>query len=239
MQYTIREVFDILESSARNSRQFGYSDYDSSIFDYNYPVQHWIDDCDLLEWDELSKYYSEYFEFEYKEEEWKAAMTPTNEKTLEDVCFYIAENATKPEIRPIKLFGNECKEAAIFRYLKSKMLGDVKELKPSSPLSKHLESNFGEILGEIFRLAPSLNLTIDYQIVRIDNLGCDILFFGTLALLVYSFFVVNYITILSLVTLIVGYGIVSENLNSPPTKIEMKEAKTFRDLVYLIHENGI
>jgi len=240
MKYTTQEVFEILESSARSNQQFGFSDYDPDVFNYDYPVSYWIDDCDLLEWDELSKYYAGYFEFDYREEEWKAVMTPTREKTLEDVCSYIAKKATKTEIKPIKLFGNKCKEAAIFRHLKSKINGDSKNLKPSSLLSEYLENNYGEIMGEIFRLSPSLNLTLDYkQDDRIKNIGCDFLFFGTLALLVFHFATINYFTILCLVVLITGYGFTSKSPRKAPKKTEIVEAKSFRDLVYLIQEKSI
>ena len=112
-------------------------------------IDEWRNANDLLAWRPLSRFLNEEFDMKNSEEEWSAVLTPSDSKTLKDVCTFICDNTNYKDVQPIKILGQECLSAAIFltlkKYLQRRNV-DVTDLKPSSSIIPYLEKYFSPML---------------------------------------------------------------------------------------------
>jgi hypothetical protein len=166
IQYTPQEIFNILQinqsiwSSLDNEVDVSLVKKEDSIFD-------WRDMNDLVGWIELSKFQNEVFNLSLSRNEWLGAVSPESEKTVWQLCEFIAGHAKKEIIQPIRIFGKECFSAAIFFSLKrdlSKWGLDVKDVRPSSPISLFTDfENFPKLVAVVSRRGISISDSIELK----------------------------------------------------------------------------
>src|SRR3954451_23746353 len=81
---------------------------------------------------------------------------PVSEKTIGNLCDYVATRATSPVVRPIDIGGSQCLAAGAFLALRKVLRDageDVTDLHPSSPLGPTLARRLGPF-GQIRHPAP-------------------------------------------------------------------------------------
>ncbi len=115
-------------------------------------IDEWRNANDLLPWRQLSKFLNDEFNLLVAEQEWQNVLTPSHERTLNDVCNFISKSTSTTEIKPINLLGQECLSAAVFLVLKKHLKRrdvDVADLRPSSSITPYLEKYFSQMLEQI------------------------------------------------------------------------------------------
>ncbi|SIN85137.1 hypothetical protein [Chitinophaga niabensis] len=114
-------------------------------------IDEWRNARDLLPWQPLSVVLNEEFQISATAVEWKSVLTPSDIKTLKDVCALISSHVSRQNILPKKLFGQECLSAAVFLTLKKYLEQckvNVTEIRPSTPVAPYLEKHFSEIMQQ-------------------------------------------------------------------------------------------
>lgn len=121
----------------------------------NSTIKDWRDANDLVEWKKLYPFYNQEFEINATYEEWEAVLVPESKKNLIGVCELIARHKNQRDIESIKLLGNECLEAGVFKRFKESLETgkvDITNIKPSSLLSDYLDKYLVEITSEVIFL---------------------------------------------------------------------------------------
>lgn len=161
MKYNKIEILEFLKSSHRQRIQIeiGFPNEDEITNDLT--ISDWIDEMELLNWEELCKYYCQVFEIEKYEIEFRESMLPIKKKTIEDFCELVSNKAVRPELKSVKLFGRDCKETGIFKYLKRKLAdkneSKSNEIKPSSKIENYMNEFAFKIVEEVNNTNYDLN----------------------------------------------------------------------------------
>lgn len=103
---------------------------------YEWRVYH-----DLLPGRKLYQDFNTMFRVQLPHEAWTMVVEPEKQKTMWDLCEFIAQHATKEVIRPKRLFGQDCIDAGIFLTLKKNLTArgiDGKDVRPSTSLRSFL-----------------------------------------------------------------------------------------------------
>ncbi len=165
-KYQPSEILQIIEANYLQHQQLDDIVLKGQGLTLKTTILDWRDICDLVDTTELWKYLDQYFHMAGDRELWMTILEPQDEKTLGDLCNFIADNAEKEIIRPIKLFGNDCNTAAIFKSLKRRLEDrgmDVSDFKPSSRLEPLVKKYKSVLIEEINQLAPTVLPPIDYK----------------------------------------------------------------------------
>lgn len=242
MNYSENEILSILRANHKQRIQIEFGLLKEDEITCDLTIKNWIDDCELLPWKELSKYYSKHFKIEKFNSELTNSLLPIKKKTVGDFCKFISERATKIEIKPIRLFGIDCEEAGIFRHLKNELVkGDksANSIKPSSKLEPYMNKLAFNIVEKVNLISPNILPTISFEENEIEKQKWK-LFLGGLISLILSSIINSW--------LLVGIGVgvlISEiwlskiSFEIPPKKFEFEGIETFRDLVERIKKHGI
>jgi len=135
----------------------------------NSTIDEWSNANDLLPWQPLSRFLNDEFKLSATEEEWQRVLTPSQERTLYDVCSFISDRLSTSIIAPLKLFGQECLSAAIFVTLKKHLQRrnvDVSELKPSSSMIPYLEKYFSAMIEQTTILSKGEEVFSSLTLIR-------------------------------------------------------------------------
>jgi hypothetical protein len=136
--------------------------FDSTIDD-------WRDANDLIGWHSLSRFLNDEFNILVPEEEWKLVLTPSSDRTLNDVCQLISRYSTQQDIKPIKLLGQECLSSAVFRtlnkYLQRRGI-DVSDLRPSTSTTPYFEKHFSQMLEQTTIISNGNKLFDQFELRR-------------------------------------------------------------------------
>jgi hypothetical protein len=127
----------------------------SAKLSFGSTVADWRSACDLLHWRELGRDLSIEWGISATDAEWRAVLEPARERTLLDVCQFIADRARLPLVVPRGFFGARCAAAGVFLGVRSALAAegiDTKRLRPSTDLEPYL------------RLAPFTLLTFGARI---------------------------------------------------------------------------
>ncbi len=92
------------------------------------------------------------------DEEWLVVLEPAKERTLVELCEFIARDALMPTIEPVCIMGSTCRKAGAFLAIRSVLSDagvDVSSLAPSTPLARFFPRHLLVFLGPISRLAPN------------------------------------------------------------------------------------
>ena len=151
---TAKDVLNIFIEEHKIFSHFDVEADPNAEINSNSTIKDWRDANDLLPWYKLYPFLNEKYNMDFSEEVWKEILEPEKTKKLMVVCEFIAKNSKYTNIESIKLFGNECLEAAVFRRLKENLeKKNVTNIKPSSKLSDYLDEHLEIIITEILHLS--------------------------------------------------------------------------------------
>jgi hypothetical protein len=143
----------VLRVIAEIHRQRTYFDPEvdpSAELSFRSTIADWRSACDLLHWRELGRALGMEWGINATAAEWRAVLEPARERTLGDVCQFIADRAHLPQIVARGFFGARCATAGLFFGVRSALAAEgieTKRLRPSSDMEPYL------------RLAPFTLLT--------------------------------------------------------------------------------
>jgi len=241
MKYKKKEILEIIKANHRQRLQVEKGFPSEEEITYELTIRNWIDELELLEWDELSNYYATYFEIEKEKLELRKSMKPEKKKTIKDLCEFISTRANKPELKPIKLFGRTCQEATIFRFLKSKLIREnsrASEIKPSSKLKNYMEEFSFQIVHEVNRINPQILPNIKYEPNELDKQLWKLIVSGLAILLIADLIEDNwFLGGIGAGLLISSFWVNKISHKIPPKKLEFEGLETFRDIVEKIKKN--
>jgi hypothetical protein len=182
IKYQPEEILQIIQANYKQQQQFdpialknGNLTFSTTIFD-------WRDTCDLVETNQLWQHLNFYFRLNIEKNAWMTVLDPEDDKTLKDLCKFIAYHANKPVITPIKLFDKDCLTASIFRTIKQKLQErgiDTTDIRPTSvlePLWQKWGSTFAE---EINLVSPNVLPPIDYKANWLHRWGLNLIIIFT------------------------------------------------------------
>jgi hypothetical protein len=150
--YTPEELFEIFKEQHRLCAPLDPMADDTYVLTPSSRIIEWRDSLDLMDWDQVAEFLNKEFRVNIELKEWKKAMTPEFERTINDVCELLSQHASKPTFAPVKLFGHECVKAGVFLSLRKSLRArgvDVDELRPSSPIGPYLEKHFSPMVEEV------------------------------------------------------------------------------------------
>ena len=203
-------------------------------------IAEWIDICDLVEPRKLGKYFNYFFELNISLEIWSSVLLPRNSKSLKEVCDFIAQNAIKPEIKPVRLFGSNCESAATFKYLiqRFKENGiEIKDIKPSTLLEPFAKDNLGILIEEVNKVNPLALPQVVYKSNYLYHWG-GIFFALAFLLMIISIWISNLIWVwLSLFSIGMLFCWIGSKYK--PRQVSFHEITTFRDLITKIQKKNI
>lgn len=151
-QLTPRDILNILVEQHRISSILDFEADSEVKLNFNSTVNEWRNAGDLLPWKPLSEFLNECFGISVTENLWKQTLTPSRKKTLREVCELISKNCEYEDIKPKKIFGNNCLSASVFltlkKYLQRRNV-DVSNIKPSTLIAPYLDKYYSEMLEQI------------------------------------------------------------------------------------------
>lgn len=152
-RYTPDEIFEIFKEQHRICCPLDIFADETFVLQRETEIWEWRDAQDLVEWEPLSKFLNKEFRIQGTIREWYFVLNPDNQRTIGDVCDFIAARAKKDVYRPTKLFGRECLKAAVFITLKRNLKNkgaDVSNLRPSTSIEEFLSvsKNFSPLIEE-------------------------------------------------------------------------------------------
>jgi hypothetical protein len=127
----------------------------STELSFRSTVAEWRSACDLLSWRELGRALNTEWGIDAADAEWRSVLEPARERTLGDVCQFIADRAQLPQVVPRGFFGARCAAAGVFLGVRSALAAegiDTRRLRPSTDLEPYL------------RLAPFTLLTFGVRV---------------------------------------------------------------------------
>ena len=165
-KYSPEEILQILTDFYNCQSQFDLEVYPDKKLTFDTTIREWRDICDLVEPEELVKYYYKLFKLESQIEELEKLFIWEGKNKLGDLCYYIAKHAQKEEIIPIISMGRTCQEASIFKTLISKLRQhgiNTDDIKPSSDFIPLFEKHGEVFLIEVNKLAPGSLTHFDFK----------------------------------------------------------------------------
>jgi hypothetical protein len=140
-----------------------------AVLSFESTIEEWRDANDLIDWRPLSRVLNNEFNISVTDKEWDLVLTPSSDRTLNDVCQLIAKYSADQEIKPIKLLGQECLSSAVFRTLKKYLQRtgiDVSDLRPSTSITPFFEKHFSEMLGQTTIISKGNKLFDQFELQR-------------------------------------------------------------------------
>ena len=166
--YIVYHPQNILEIFQANYIQQQLLDADvlkNQELNFDTSIESWRDICNLIDTDKLYIYLNQSFNIAVEYTEWMEVLHPEEEKTIGDVCKFISSRKQKTLFSPIKLFGQPCHTASIYRYFVQRLQSrgvNTKDVKPSSTLENLFSKHGVLIIEEINLLDPKVLPTINY-----------------------------------------------------------------------------
>ncbi len=150
--YTSEEILAIFQEQYR--LYLSLSDIRSPDFfiERQCTIMEWRDALDIYPWYQFGAFLNAEFRIDVKLTVWKQVLTPSDDKTIGDLCDFLSTVAYKEIVAPVKRLGTDCLSAAVFFTLKKNLESrgvDVSQLKPSTPFEPFLRQNYEQLLMEI------------------------------------------------------------------------------------------
>lgn len=165
-KYQQEEILQIIQANYIQQQQVDDIVLKGQELVFETTISDWRDICDLVDTSQLWKYLDDYFHLRADRDTWMTVLEPEDEKTLGDLCNFIADHAEKEIIGPVKLFGNDCNTAAIFKSLKRRLEDrgiDVSNFRPSSHLEPLVKKYKSVLIQEINQIDPTVLPPIDFK----------------------------------------------------------------------------
>lgn len=151
-QFTPEDILNILVEQHRISSILDFEADPEAKLNFDSTVNDWRNAGNLLPWKPLSEFLNKCFGISVSENQWKKTLTPSRKRTLREVCELIAENCQYDDIKPRKIFGNNCLSASVFLTLKKYLMRrdvDVSKIQPSTLIAPYLDKYYSEMLEQI------------------------------------------------------------------------------------------
>jgi hypothetical protein len=239
-KYQPEEILQIIRANYIQQQQYDdialkYQDlrFETTIFD-------WRDICDLVDTSELWKYLNYYFHLEAGRETWMEILEPDDEKTLADLCQFVADRAEREIIEPIKIMGDYCTTAAIFKSLKRRLKDrglDVSDIRPSSQLEPLVKKYKSVLIEEVNLLDPNVLPPIDYKTNWVYQWGLRVLLTFVFVTAFLAYRKSNWGWLAGGICLL-GYGMTWLGAWLKPKKASFKNLHTVADLVLKIDQQN-
>jgi hypothetical protein len=239
-KYQPEEILQIIRANYLQQQQYDDIALKNQDLTFETTIFDWRDICDLVDTSELWKYLNYYFHLATSRETWMEILEPDDEKTLGYLCKFVADTAEKEVIEPIKIMGDFCNTAAIFKSLK-KRLGDrgfdVSDIRPSSQLEPLVKKYKSVLIEEVNQLDPTVLPPIDYKTNWVYRWGLRLLltFIFVTAFLAYR--KSNWGFLAGGICLI-GYGMIWLGAWLNPKQASFKNLHTVADLVRKIDQQN-
>ena len=151
-------VLEVLLDQLRQFYAFEWEMYEPVELTFETTIAELCEPDDFRDSRQLGRRIDEVWNLGHSDSEWRAVLQPADKRTLRDLCDFIAKGSLRPDIRPLRLLGTDCRPAGAFLAIRS-ILSDyganVESLRPSTPLEDYT-SHYPEVfLGPIARLAPN------------------------------------------------------------------------------------
>lgn len=103
-------------------------------------VTDWRNACDLLGWRKLGHALNTHWGIHATEAEWQAVLEPARQRTLLDVCQFLADRVRLPQLEQRGYFGATCTAAGAFLGIRSALAAqgiDTRRIRPSTELAPY------------------------------------------------------------------------------------------------------
>lgn len=200
---------------------------------YESTILEWIDICDLIKPKKLAKIYHQEFKLNRPLSELEDILTDFDKNTLFEFCEYISQYAKRQKIEPIKLLGQNCQTASIFRTLKQNLTkkgADTSDLKPSTKINEFFLKSDGILFDEVNRIAPGTMNEFEYKANKVESTGIKMLFFSII--LAIGFWSIWFFHWLLLLPIAIGVIIYQIGVKKEPEKMNIGGFDNFRELIY-------
>jgi hypothetical protein len=232
INYRTEDIFDLLCANYRQQEKFDPVFLKGHALSLETTIFEWREIGDLMNTDVLWKYLNEYFRLDKSKAEWMNILEPEDEKTLTDLCFFIACYAHKDVVNPIKLFGMECQKASLFRNLTYRLKErgiNTSEIKPSSRMENLFKKHGAVITEEINLINPNVLPAIEYKNNWFYRAGPILIILSSLSLLLGL--INSSFAWYALIALIVSIGLTWVGALFGPGKARFPEIDTVADLI--------
>lgn len=221
--------------------RLGFADHSISL-SFEMTIEEWRNASFLEDSLKLRQGLNKFWELDCSDSEWNNVLEPANVKTLLDVCTFIADRTTIPEISPADIAGQNCMAAGAFFAICSRLrdAGVVTdEISPSTPLAKYTGRHCEVFYKLITKIAPNALSKVKTLDPRLDISiagGLISLLLGTISVFLSYYWVAGSFLILNVIFIIIMQILAKK----PPQSVKFGELKTFGDMARLIasHSSG-
>ncbi|WP_116126438.1 hypothetical protein [Lewinella sp. IMCC34183] len=215
--YTEFDILNIIKADFRLRSEVDPIVNGDDAINRDITINDWLEICDLLPVEHQRDVYNEWFEINISEEEWKQRLNPGNIKKIKDLCKLLSEKSPRKHINAIRLFGSDCKEAALFRAIKYKN----RNVTLDTPFSDPIMDDNWDLFQTCQLLKPGFKMNFEIQISRRFDI---IVWFIPLVLIVLAL-VVYYYSMIASFTFIVLFALHLKTIRSFPNIYMLREKK--------------
>lgn len=242
---TPQQVFALLQDWHRQEWAIDYGEESFEKLSMETTVSEWRNQCDLGGWRALGRQFNKCWGISVSAKDWHSVFNPQSERTMRDVCEFLASRVEFPRVAPARVLGRECVPAGTFltiRALLEKGGADVSSIAPSTPLADYTRRHFDVFWGTIAQLAPKALPNASSEMGVFAKYNGISLLLGILAAVFSA--VIQEITesmspcILFLIPGMIGILLIFQGLIGaivcilfvPAPELQFGELRTFRDL---------
>jgi len=233
MKYSKDDILQMLISQYHFQTEFDPVVIKGMEPNYEFTIFEWRDACDLLNPTELAEIYHKTFKIKRPISELENILKEEDKNTLSEFCEYISQYAERNSIEPIKLLGQNCQTASIFRTLKQNLTeqgADTTDLKPSTKINEFFLKSDGILFDEVNRIAPGTMTEFEYKANKIELIGNKVLFISIVFAI--GFWSIWFFHWLLLLPIAIGIMIYQIGVKKEPEKINIGGFDNFRELIY-------
>jgi hypothetical protein len=233
-------VLEVLRDSYGQQCEYDPEAEPGIVLSFDTTVAEWRQACDLLPWRGIADAFNVELGIHCSREQWKAALEPAKRKPLRDVCSLLARHAELPQACPVTVLGSSCLSAGTFfavRSLLRKAGADVAEIAPSTPLESYTRQHPEVFLGPISRLAPGALPPVKIHHPTYDAAvwGCAA---GLLLMMIGACVTFLWVIVVGAFVFIASYATTWIAAGCGPSRVELGDLKTFRDLATALAQKG-
>jgi hypothetical protein len=237
-------ILDVIRDWHRQQCQFDGEVDPDAVLTFETTVAEWRWACDLLDWRRLGRALDAEWSLGRPDAAWRTVLKPAKQRTLRDVCEFIASGTVKPSIEPWRALGKSCFPAGAFLAIGSLLRqagADVGRVLPSTPLDGYTRRHLRVFLGPISRLAPNAlpAVRVSAPWHDLSATACALgLLLGLVAVVAGRFVSPELTAGGGIVVLISWVGGWLASWLLPPPSVKFGSLETFRDLARAVAEGA-
>lgn len=232
-KYKPEEILEYLKADYKQRAAFDIAVESGAELKLETIISDWREICDLMDTKDLWKYLDRIFKIEKSEIEWMQILEPEDKKTLKELCEFISYNSTKIEIKPRKLFGKNCKSAAIFQTIINELQNrgmKTNKIRPSSQIEGIILESEGVIIEIANLVNPKALPPIDFKGNKVYEWSLNVVVWG-FPMIIVAVFLSERLAIVIGIIVAIGYGLTWVGANMKPEKAKFEGIETMRDLI--------